>query len=616
MWQNKSLLEVLSRIQDSVIALDNNCIITYVNPAFARIFNLKIELAVGKNICDLLPHSKGTIIYQNVLDAIAKKEMHQFEWRGLSGTAYLETTIFPSEDGVTVITKDISAHKKASDALQQSEDRFRTIFEQTTLGIAVGDMEGRIIDVNSALEHMVGFSKEELVGKRYSEVSSYCDSVLAESLVQELKTGKTNHFVVEKHCKRKDGKDIWFNLSGSIVLGANREPQLCIATVEDITQRKYQSEKLQDYTRSLELIDEERAKKIEQASQYARSLLEASLDPIVTIDPAGKITDVNHATVLVTGCTRKELIGSDFSEYFTDPQKAQRGYKRVILQGKIQDFPLAIKHKSGAITEVMYNAAVLKNKAGEIQGVFAAARDVTDLKRAEAEARETAKKLHVAERLAVIGATAGMVGHDIRNPLQAIVSDVYLIKMDLANLPEVESKISVLESLSSIEENITYINKIVADLQDFARPLFPEKTTVDLPNLICNVVQLLKLPGNINLRLNASEVRTLETDETFLRRALTNLVINAIQAMPDGGDLAVITSANDKTCLIVIEDSGVGIPEDVKPKLFTPMVTTKSKGQGLGLAVVKRLVEALDGTVTFESVMGKGTTFKVALPTK
>ncbi len=121
------------------------------------------------------------------------------------------------------------------------------------------------------------------------------------------------------------------------------------------------------------------------ASHHARSLIEASLDPLVTISPDGKITDVNRATEAVTGLTRDTLIGSDFSDYATEPEKARSGYQRVLAEGKVTDYPLTIRHANGALTDVMYNAAVYTNETGEVQGVFAAARDITERKRAEAE---------------------------------------------------------------------------------------------------------------------------------------------------------------------------------------------------------------------------------------
>jgi len=358
-------------------------------------------------------------------------------------------------------------------------------------------------------------------------------------------------------------------------------------------------------------------KQIRDVSLYSRSLIEASLDPLVTISAEGKITDVNQATELATGCSREELIGSDFSDYFTEPEKAKIGYKQVFSEGFVRDYPLAIKHKSGKITEVLYNATIYTNEAGEMQGVFAAARDVTELKKAEEQAQESAKKLKDSERLAAIGATAGMVGHDIRNPLQAITGDLYLAKTELAALPENEQKISALESLDEIEHNIDYINKIVADLQDYARPLNPRAQETNIKTVFDEILSKNGIPKNINVTVDIDgKAEKIMADPDYIKRVAANLTLNAVQAMPDGGKLTIRAYCDKQTndIVITVKDNGVGIPENIKPKLFTPMMTTKSKGQGFGLAVVKRMTEGLGGTVTFESTEGKGTTFIVRLP--
>jgi PAS domain S-box-containing protein len=129
-----------------------------------------------------------------------------------------------------------------------------------------------------------------------------------------------------------------------------------------------------------------------QASQYARSLIEASLDPLVTISPEGKITDVNEGSIKVTGVSREKLIGTDFSDYFTEPGKAREGYQRVFAEGFVTDYPLTIRHKDGRLTDVLYNASVYKDDRGEVLGVFAAARDVSAQKKAEAEVAEQRSK--------------------------------------------------------------------------------------------------------------------------------------------------------------------------------------------------------------------------------
>jgi PAS domain S-box-containing protein len=133
---------------------------------------------------------------------------------------------------------------------------------------------------------------------------------------------------------------------------------------------------------------------VRSASQYARSLIEASLDPLVTISPAGKITDVNEATIRVTGVARGQLVGTDFCDYFTEPDRAREAYRQVFAQGFVTDYPLTIRHTGGGLTDVLYNASVYNDAGGEVLGVFAAARDVTAQKRAESEvAKQRAREL-------------------------------------------------------------------------------------------------------------------------------------------------------------------------------------------------------------------------------
>ena len=134
-------------------------------------------------------------------------------------------------------------------------------------------------------------------------------------------------------------------------------------------------------------------KQRQAGAQYARSLIEAGLDPLVAISPEGKITDVNEATVKVTGVAREELIGTAFSDYFTEPEKANEGYQRAFAQGSVTDYPLTLRHPDGTLTEVLYNASVYRDAAGNVLGVFAAARDVTEQKQAQAAIAQQAKEL-------------------------------------------------------------------------------------------------------------------------------------------------------------------------------------------------------------------------------
>jgi signal transduction histidine kinase len=230
-------------------------------------------------------------------------------------------------------------------------------------------------------------------------------------------------------------------------------------------------------------------------------------------------------------------------------------------------------------------------------------------------ANQRLEQLRNAERLAAIGATAGMVGHDIRNPLQAITSDVFLAKSELASIPDSEEKNNALESMDEIEKNIDYINKIVQDLQDYARPLNPKIEESDLKSFVEAFIAKNGLPKNIKIDVKITDdARKIRVDSYFLNRILFNLVTNAVQAMPKGGKLTIDAHKEAEDIVLSVKDTGVGIPLEIQDKMFTLMFTTKSKGQGFGLPVVKRMTESLGGTVTFESKEGKGTSFTIRFP--
>jgi signal transduction histidine kinase len=209
-----------------------------------------------------------------------------------------------------------------------------------------------------------------------------------------------------------------------------------------------------------------------------------------------------------------------------------------------------------------------------------------------------------------------MVGHDIRNPLQSIDGELYLIASEASSLPECEMKESIKESVRNIRESVAYINKIVQDLQDYSKPLMPNMQKTNFEEICKTLLSGNSFPENINAKyVVKDEAKKFVTDPTLLKRILCNLINNAVQAMPNGGDLEIQAHRESGEVVITVKDTGVGVSEKYKDKLFTPLFTTKAKGQGFGLAVVKRMTDVLGGAVTFESKTGNGTKFVVRFPT-
>ena len=585
--ERERLYSILETLPAYVVLLDKDYRMPFANKVFRETFGE----SHGRRCHDFLFGKDSECDNCETYKVLKTNKPQRWEWTGPNRRDYdIYDFPFAGADGSTLILEmglDVTERKKAEASVHDERKRLLDVMETLPLMICLLTPDYHVAFANRSFREKFGESNgrrcyEYCFGR--SQPCEFCESF------NVLKTGKPHHWEVNA----PDGSVI--DAYDYPFADAEGSPMILEMDI-DVTDQRHAE------------------KQLRSASLYSRTLIEASLDPLVTINAEGKITDVNKATELATGSSRAELIGSDFCDYFMEPEKAKVGYKRVFTEGVVKDYPLAIRHKKGKITDVLYNATVYTNEAGEIQGVFAAARDITEQRKAEAEAQSAAKKLKDAERLAAIGATAGMVGHDIRNPLQAITGDLYLAKTELADVPDSPEKNNALENLQEIEKNIDYINKIVADLQDFARPLKPHLEDSDLKQIINDLLTKNGLPKDVKVTVKVEDsAMKLQADSSYLNRILYNLVTNAVQAMPKGGKLTIHAYREADDAVITVKDTGVGIPDQVKDKLFTPMFTTKSKGQGFGLAVIKRMTEALGGEVTFKSQEGKGTKFTVRFP--
>jgi len=230
---------------------------------------------------------------------------------------------------------------------------------------------------------------------------------------------------------------------------------------------------------------------------------------------------------------------------------------------------------------------------------------------------ERTRELQEAQRMITVGKTALMVGHDLRNPLQSITYAAYLIKEAAKELPldpQTDQLRAISRAVATIGEQIEYMDKVVSDLQDYARPLKPRLSDVDLLGLVGAIVSTIEVPKNVRVHLDVDETQRITADPSMIRRVFNSLIVNALQAMPRGGSLTVSATQSRDTTFISFTDTGFGIPKENVVKLGAPLFTTKAKGMGLGLAISKRMVESHGGTIMFASEMDRGTTVTVRLP--
>jgi PAS domain S-box-containing protein len=259
------------------------------------------------------------------------------------------------------LAKEITERKGA-------EERYRTILRTTMDGFWIVDMEGRFLDVNDAYCHLIGYNRDELLTMSIPDVEAVERPAETTRRIQKIMEVGGDRFETRHRCK--DGSTVDIEVSVNYMEVGGKQ---MFVFLRDITERKQAEEALR------------------LANAYNRSLIEASLDPLVTIGSDGRITDVNVATEKVTGHSREELIGTEFMDYFSEPEKAKAGYQQVFQDGFVQDYALEIQHKNGHLTPVLYNASVYRDETGQVMGVFAAARDITERKRAEEEIESLAK---------------------------------------------------------------------------------------------------------------------------------------------------------------------------------------------------------------------------------
>ena len=264
----------------------------------------------------------------------------------------------------------------------------------------------------------------------------------------------------------------------------------------------------------------------------------------------------------------------------------------------------------------------------KIEGAVLAFVDIDRIKQVEEELRarsehledlveERTMMLSNTTRMAAIGETAGMVGHDLRNPLQTIINTIHLAResMKMDEVSPTERHLRLERALDTIREQADFMNKIVSDLQDYARQTKPTFVEYDMQTLINETLSSISISKAVEVSSTVEpDLPKLNVDPSLLRRAFTNIVTNALQAMPDGGKLRIKAWRSEKLATVSFQDTGKGISEDVKAKMFSPLFTTKEKGVGLGLAVTRRLVESHRGEIKVTSKLGEGTTFTVEIP--
>jgi len=369
------------------------------------------------------------------------------------------------------------------------------------------------------------------------------------------------------------------------------------------------------------------------ASKYSLSLIEASLDPLVTISSKGKITGMNAATVNITGIAREKLIGSDFLNYFTEPQKARDIYKEIFAKGFVIDSPLTIRHKDGKLTDVLFNGSVYKDDKENVLGVVVVARDITDQKLFENELIEAKKKAEKATKIAeesnqLKESFLANMSHEIRTPMNAIIGFSDILNKRKLGVQEKEFVTiikSAGENLLKIINDILDISKIEAGMMTFDEDNFSVKEIFKTLNgMLFGKAKEKNIELVFSWDKNVPD--TIIGDQTRLSQIIINLVSNAIKFTNEGSVKVEgkVDKIDDKRVFIkfLITDTGIGISENKLAAIFERFQQAESHtarkygGTGLGLSIAKLLIELQGGKLFVKSELNQGSVFSFSIPYK
>ena len=477
--------------------------------------------------------------------------------------------------------------------------------------------------INKAGEQLLGRSKEELLGKNDYDFFPKDEADFFTEKDREVLKNKKLLDIPEEFIDTKNLGQRILHTKKIPLLDTDGNPQYLLGISEDITELKHAENSLNRSYEDLELKVQKRTSEIlksreelRQTNRYNRELLEVSIDPLVTIGSDGNITDVNKAVELVTGYRRDELIGTDFSNYFTDYDKAKEGYKEVFRKGFVKNYGLEIRHKNGNITPVLYNATVYKNESGDIIGVFAAARDISQLKRAENKLQNVINKLEISNK--DLKEFAYVASHDLKEPLRMIKSFLTLLEKKYGENFNEEANGYINYAIDGAERMDMMIN----DLLEYSRV---ESKEIEFKYL--NSEKIVEQALN-NLKpfideyhavVTYSSLPVIYANEPQMVQLFQNLINNGIKYCDKEIPRINISSENkDSDYVFNVKDNGIGIDEAQLKRIFIIFQRLHTRdeynGTGIGLAISKKIVQNHRGKIWAESEPGIGTTFSFTIP--
>jgi len=624
--------DIVDTVREPLLMLDTTLRVRSANRAFYQTFQVSSEETENRLIYELGNGQWDIPALRTLLEDIipTSSVFNDFELEHtfpIIGRRVMLLNARKLEAGhhgelLVLAMEDVTARKRAEEALLKAGALQSAIFNSANFSSIATDAKGVIQIFNVGAERMLGYTAAEVMNKITPADISDPQEVItrAKALSAELGTRITPGFEALVFKASRGIEDIYeltyirkdeSRFPAIVSVTALRDEQgeiigyLLIGT-DNTARKQIEAERM--------VLDQ----RVRDQQFYTRSLIESNIDALITTDPRGIITDVNKQMEALTGCTRDELIGAPFKDYFTDPERAEAGIKLVLGESKVTDYELTARARDGKETVVSYNATTFHDRDRKLQGVFAAARDVTERKRYEESLQQAnrAKSVFLAN-----------MSHELRTPLNAIMGYSEMLQEEA-----IERKLDGFGAdLEKINAAGRHLLALINDILDLSKieagkmELFLE--SFDVAKMIDEVASTIRPTVEKNANTlhieRAADLGAMHADQIKVRQGLFNLLSNAAKFTHDGSiTLEAERQLMEGSNWIVfrVTDTGIGLSPEQIVKLFQDFTqadastTRKFGGTGLGLALTRRFCQIMGGDVTVHSVPGEGSIFTIKLP--
>ncbi|OGP91246.1 MAG: hypothetical protein A2156_02880, partial [Deltaproteobacteria bacterium RBG_16_48_10] len=593
---------------DGIIVFDEDSRIEFANQMASEMVGLPKEQILGKEFFSLIGKRDEEFLEEMVMrgEGLGQKvctEMFLKTSQGIEKETEVCLAPTRSDDGrmkMYAYLRDITERKNFERELRESEEKFRTLFERVRHGLFISSREGKFTDCNQALLEMAGYDNKEEFLKIDIAKDLY---VNPEDRRKFQKLIEQHGFVkdLEVEFKRKSGEKITVLLTAH----AKRDEKGKIMGYEGI---------------NTDISDRKRMEKeLKEANEFLMNLIESSVDGIIVTDMKGNILIFNKGAENILGYKAEEVVGKMNIRSIYPPGVAKEVMEKLRSPdyggiGKLTSFLIFHRRKDGELIEGDLSASLIYDENGKEIASVGIFKDLRERLRIERELREMQQALLHSEKLAAMGKLTSQIAHELNNPIYGIMNTLELLKTEI---PPESKRRRILElSLSETQR----LAEMLRNMLSFSKPEEEKRRPIKMNELVEGILLVMeKQMRESNIKVETYFDETLPevmASTNQMRQVMLNLLKNAKEAMPKGGILTVRTSREDHKVMVTIQDTGIGIPEEIRDKIFEAFFTTKQKvkGVGLGLSVCYGIIKDHGGEIRVESEVDKGTTFIILLP--